>query len=231
LLETVPAALLVLMKHCNDPEEAIVRAVNDTKDNDTIAAIVGAAVGALHGKERLPERWISNLSGRTSLDNDGHVFQILDEAENLWGSIQLPKRTHYKRQESAYPVKHLSTVSIGSGKISDNCEMVFEKNRVLVSIAGRTISDEQLIEEDFFTIFKAIQGKLKTVHLSLRVCGQCQHFGFSSMAYQMSGGEKGYCTLINDLKVNRDDVVHILDNCDAFRYRYKETKSSPWLPA
>ena len=37
-------------------EEAIVRAVNDTRDNDTIAAIVGAAVGALHGKSALPDR-------------------------------------------------------------------------------------------------------------------------------------------------------------------------------
>ena len=31
LLETVPTALHVLMRHCEDPEEAIVRAVNDTK--------------------------------------------------------------------------------------------------------------------------------------------------------------------------------------------------------
>jgi ADP-ribosylglycohydrolase len=50
LLETVPSALYILMRHGDDPEEAIVRAVNDTKDNDTIAAIVGAAVGALHGQ-------------------------------------------------------------------------------------------------------------------------------------------------------------------------------------
>ena len=49
LLETVPSALYILARHAGDPEEALVRAVNDTKDNDTIAAIVGAAVGALHG--------------------------------------------------------------------------------------------------------------------------------------------------------------------------------------
>ncbi len=83
LLETVPCALYILMKHGHDPEEAIVRAVNDTKDNDTIAAIVGAAVGALHGKRKLPERWIFNLSGRTSFDDDGRIFQILDDAKNL----------------------------------------------------------------------------------------------------------------------------------------------------
>ena len=57
LLETVPSVLYILERHGNDPEEAIVRAVNDTRDNDTVAAIVGAAVGALHGAIRLPERW------------------------------------------------------------------------------------------------------------------------------------------------------------------------------
>ena len=51
LLETVPSVLYVLARHGHDPEEAIVRAVNDTWDNDTIGAIVGAAVGALHGYE------------------------------------------------------------------------------------------------------------------------------------------------------------------------------------
>ena len=73
------------MKHGDNFEEAIIRAVNDTKDNDTIAAIVGAAVGALHGKEAIPERWITNLSGRTSRDDDGRIFELLGEAKGLWG--------------------------------------------------------------------------------------------------------------------------------------------------
>ncbi|HXH25319.1 MAG TPA: ADP-ribosylglycohydrolase family protein [Vicinamibacterales bacterium] len=47
LVETVPCAVYILMRYGQDPEEAIVRAVNDTVDNDTTAAIVGAAVGAL----------------------------------------------------------------------------------------------------------------------------------------------------------------------------------------
>lgn len=84
LLETVPSVIYILMLHADDPEEAIVRAVNDTKDNDTIAAIVGAAVGALHGKKRLPERWIRNLSGRTSFDDDGRIFELIEESKKLW---------------------------------------------------------------------------------------------------------------------------------------------------
>ncbi len=85
LLETVPCALYILMRHGHDPEEAIVRAVNDTRDNDTTAAVVGAAVGALHGRAGLPHRWIQNFSGRTAATDDGRMFELLSAARGLWG--------------------------------------------------------------------------------------------------------------------------------------------------
>lgn len=88
LLETVPSVLYILMRHGQDPEEAIVRAVNDTWDNDTIAAIVGAAMGALYGRERLPGRWTANLLGRTNDRDDGRVFALLEEAHKVWGAMQ-----------------------------------------------------------------------------------------------------------------------------------------------
>ena len=81
LLETVPSVLFILERHCSDPEQAIIRAANDTKDNDTIASIVGACVGALHGASRLPERWKANLLGRTWLDDDGRVQQLISQAK------------------------------------------------------------------------------------------------------------------------------------------------------
>ena len=85
LLETVPSVIYILMLHGAEPEEAIVRAVNDTKDNDTVAAIVGAAVGALHGKDRLPYRWLSGLSGRTKEDDDGQIGWLIDQArKRFW---------------------------------------------------------------------------------------------------------------------------------------------------
>lgn len=84
LLETVPSVLYILCRYAADPEEAIVRAVNDTKDNDTIAAIVGAVVGALHGKAGLPHRWIEGLLGRTGADDDGRIFVLLARAQELW---------------------------------------------------------------------------------------------------------------------------------------------------
>ena len=84
LLETVPAALYILMRYGNDLEEAIIRSVNDTKDNDTIAAIVGAALGALYGKQGIPQRWLANLSGRTKAGDDGAMFRLLDAARSTF---------------------------------------------------------------------------------------------------------------------------------------------------
>jgi len=80
LLETVPSVLWILARHGGDPEEAIVRAVNDTEDNDTVAAIVGAAVGAMHGAQALPDRWRWGLAGRTAETDDGHVFRLIEAA-------------------------------------------------------------------------------------------------------------------------------------------------------
>jgi len=78
LLETVPTALHILAKHFDEPNEAIIRAVNDTKDNDSIASIVAAAVGARYGIEVFPQEWISRLLGRTGADDDGRIFEIME---------------------------------------------------------------------------------------------------------------------------------------------------------
>jgi len=77
LFETVPSVLYILARHAQNGEEAIVRAVNDTVDNDSVAAIVGAAVGALHGLGGIPDRWIKGLTGRTRSSDDGEVFKLI----------------------------------------------------------------------------------------------------------------------------------------------------------
>jgi ADP-ribosylglycohydrolase len=84
LLETVPSMLYILMARGNDPEEAIVRAVNDTRDNDTIAAIVGAAMGALYGREGLPHRWIVHLPQQTAEQETQRIFTLLADARRRW---------------------------------------------------------------------------------------------------------------------------------------------------
>jgi ADP-ribosyl-[dinitrogen reductase] hydrolase len=92
LLETVPSFLYILARHGHDPEEAIVRAVNDTRDNDTVAAIVGAAVGALHGADALPARWQAGLPGRTAGADDGRVFELARQAADRAARSVRPAR-------------------------------------------------------------------------------------------------------------------------------------------
>ncbi|MFC2008462.1 ADP-ribosylglycohydrolase family protein [Chloroflexota bacterium] len=84
LMETMPSVLYVLARHGHDPEAAIVRAVNDTKDNDTVAAIVGAAVGALHGLAGLPDRWVKGLSGLIRQNDQENVFRLLVHAKQVF---------------------------------------------------------------------------------------------------------------------------------------------------
>ena len=77
--------LYILARHGADPEEAVVRAANDTRDDDTIAAVVGAAAGALHGASALPECWIAQLPGCTRACDDGEVQRVIARAKERWG--------------------------------------------------------------------------------------------------------------------------------------------------
>jgi len=84
LFETVPSVLYILATHAHDAEEAIIRAVNDTVDNDTIASIVGTAVGALHGLGGIPERWIKSLTGKIREGGTGQVFRLVFHAKQIF---------------------------------------------------------------------------------------------------------------------------------------------------
>jgi len=59
--ESVPAAVFTALRYGADPEEALVRAVGLGGDTDTIAAMTGALVGALHGPDSFPRRWFDDL--------------------------------------------------------------------------------------------------------------------------------------------------------------------------
>ncbi len=53
------------MCHADDVTCSLVAAVNDTKDNDTIAAIVGAYVGAIHGREKIRAKWLDGIQSQS----------------------------------------------------------------------------------------------------------------------------------------------------------------------
>ena len=57
-------------QHSDCFEDAIVSAVNDGGDADTIAAITGSLAGALYGYDAIPQRWISQLDAKVKRDLD-----------------------------------------------------------------------------------------------------------------------------------------------------------------
>lgn len=61
MLHSVPVALHAWMRHPDDYQAAITETIRLGGDTDTVAAIVGALVGARTGKAGIPERWIADL--------------------------------------------------------------------------------------------------------------------------------------------------------------------------
>ena len=221
LLETVPCVLYILMRHGHDFEEAMIRAVNDTKDNDTVAAIVGAAMGALHGLEPIPERWIRNLLGRTSYRDDNQVFFLLEKAKQVYHECAFPEGIPYK-QDLKQPVK-MALVHIQTGAFAGIAEMDVEysKHTVRLRLPSNDIIQEQFDPHCFYYAFEIIFNQLKLMGLALRVCGQCRYFKFSSISAQFSSGTAGYCRvkLFADGSPFHEGPAQITDYCYKFSYR------------
>jgi len=59
-----PPALWAALRYLDDPEEAIIQAVSLGGDTDTIGAMTGALVGALHGDRWFPARWFEQLENQ-----------------------------------------------------------------------------------------------------------------------------------------------------------------------
>ena len=66
-LGSVIFSLYLFVKLGHDPEKAILTAVNDGGDTDTIAAMVGALCGALRGPARFPSAWQEQLVNREQI--------------------------------------------------------------------------------------------------------------------------------------------------------------------
>eukprot|EP01121_Diplochlamys_sp_Union-15-3_P013282 TRINITY_DN409_c0_g1_i4.p1 TRINITY_DN409_c0_g1~~TRINITY_DN409_c0_g1_i4.p1 ORF type:complete len:346 (-),score=65.15 TRINITY_DN409_c0_g1_i4:86-988(-) len=59
--EAVPCALWAVAKNIENPEQCIIKAVNMAGDADTVGAITGSMIGALHGNSWIPDRWLNEL--------------------------------------------------------------------------------------------------------------------------------------------------------------------------
>jgi hypothetical protein len=143
-------------------------------------------------------------------------------------------RNNYKKSEFTY----------NSGKLSLNC-ISMEDSTVLSALDIRIIPDIlaykfpdkkpeaiPIKSGDIHSSIEHLLEMLKGRGFSIKSCGQCIHFGYSAMSFDMSGGTAGYCTLINGTNVSqaKGDGVEVFDLCDAFVYRKERTETSPWLP-
>lgn len=61
IMESLPSALWCLLRFRDEPEEMLVTAASGGHDSDTVASMVGAYAGALHGEEAFPARWRDDL--------------------------------------------------------------------------------------------------------------------------------------------------------------------------
>lgn len=62
--EAVACALLAAVKYHSTPVESVIKSVNFGGDTDTIGAMTGALMGALHGKEWIPPGWTDNMENQ-----------------------------------------------------------------------------------------------------------------------------------------------------------------------
>ncbi len=69
LLETVPVVLYTLMKCADLPYNALIEAVTHSKDSDTIGAIVGYFIGALHSSKAFPKHLLEPMIKSKVLPN------------------------------------------------------------------------------------------------------------------------------------------------------------------
>lgn len=78
--DTVPSAFYCFSRHFDEPDNAIIEAVNAGGDTDSIACITGAMAGARHGINGFPERWIKGLENKGLIER---LASIIFEKTNL----------------------------------------------------------------------------------------------------------------------------------------------------
>ena len=59
--DSVPAVLYLALKYHDDPETALIANTNLGGDNAARGAVLGALLGASHGIEKFPDRWVKGL--------------------------------------------------------------------------------------------------------------------------------------------------------------------------
>jgi ADP-ribosylglycohydrolase len=79
VLECLPSALACFLCHPDDPEQALLTAVNAGFDACATGGMTGALVGAYVGREGLPDAWVADLSVKAPLTQLGEALFALSK--------------------------------------------------------------------------------------------------------------------------------------------------------
>ncbi|CAF1069361.1 unnamed protein product [Adineta ricciae] len=82
-IEAVPCALWIICDSYQEPEECLVRGVNMGGDTDTVAAMIGDLVGALHGSHWIPARWSNHIEPNSEENLNRGKELAIDLAKKL----------------------------------------------------------------------------------------------------------------------------------------------------
>jgi len=78
--------------HAENFEEAVVYTVQTGGDTDTNAAICGALLGAVHGREAVPERWVDQLLNCRPKEGNPNVYRPRPECYWPVDALELAER-------------------------------------------------------------------------------------------------------------------------------------------
>lgn len=79
--DCVASVIFIVGKYYSTPEVCIEQAVSLGGDTDTIASMVGAAMGALHGSSWIPTRWFKNIENSVTHGRDVLIKCALELSE------------------------------------------------------------------------------------------------------------------------------------------------------
>ena len=119
---TVIAGIYFTCKYLNNPLNGIEQAVNSIgTDTDSIAAFAGGLIGALHGKNIIPQKW-NNIQDSSYIDK--MAIQLLQISENEFKENNTVDFSNYRTLNNIssdnFSVKEIiSFVPLGLGKISN----------------------------------------------------------------------------------------------------------------
>lgn len=93
IMQTLPFAAFCFLRFGDNPRVALVEAVSAGGDTDSIGAILGAWLGALHGRNALPEEFILSLH-QGPIDLNGLSLALSDGTRHfvpfnyIWGLVR-----------------------------------------------------------------------------------------------------------------------------------------------